>query len=36
MGYKFKKRHILYAILFILICYFTITRVDFAKHNNES
>jgi len=36
MGYKFKKRHILYAILAILIIlvgYFTITRIDFAKHN---
>ena len=33
MGYKFKKRHILYAVLLILIGYFTITRIDFAKHN---
>jgi outer membrane protein assembly factor BamB len=33
MGYKFKKRHILYAFLFFAIAYYMITRVDFAKHN---
>ncbi len=35
MAYKFKKRHVLYALLLFAIGYYMVSRVDFEKHNMD-